>query len=194
MVEIVNPLSNGIEIFRAFGFFNVILPFILVYAIVFGVLLKTKIFGDEKTDTTRNISNVIALSTAFFVISATDVVEQMMGVIPQATFMLVIVLFLLMIYAMLGLNADEGLFGSKSILTGGGMKAAAFGVIILVFLLMIDAGSPTGIPILRGLNEILLGNTAFGLEGSEAMNMIIGLSFAVGIPLAIIGFLSRNNN
>jgi hypothetical protein len=194
MVEIVNPLSNGIEIFRAFGFFNVILPFILVYAIVFGVLLKTKIFGDPEKDTTRNISNVIALATGFFVISATDVVEQMIGVIPQATFMLVIVLFLLMIYAMLGLNADEGLFGSNSILSSSTLKAAAFGVIILVFLLMIDAGSPTGIPILRGLNEILLGNQAFGLEGSEAMNMIIGLSFAIGIPLTIIMFLSRSNN
>lgn len=193
MVEIVNPLSNGIEIFRAFGFFNVILPFILVYAIVFGVLLKTGIFGDATNDTTRNISNVIALATGFFVISATDVVEQMMGVIPQATFMLVIVLFLLMIYSMLGLSADEGLFGKSSIVPGG-MKGVAFGVIILVFLLMIDAGSPTGIPILRGLNEILLGSQAFGMEGSEAMNMIIGLSFAVGIPLAIIGFLSRNNN
>jgi len=192
MVEIVNPLSNGIEIFRAFGFFNVILPFILVYAIVFGVLLKTGIFGDAKTDTTRNISNVIALATGFFVISATDVVEQMIGVIPQATFMLVIVLFLLMIYAMLGLSADEGLFGEKSIF--GKLKYLSFGVIILVFLLMIDAGSPTGIPILRGLNEILLGNQAFGVEGSEAMNMIIGLSFAIGIPLAIVGFLSRNNN
>lgn len=194
MVEIVNPLSNGIEIFRAFGFFNVILPFILVYAIVFGVLLKTGIFGDAKTDTTRNISNVIALATAFFVISATDVVEQMIGVIPQATFMLVIILFLLMIYAMLGLNADEGLFGSNSILSSSTLKAAAFGVIILVFLLMIDAGSPTGIPIIRGLNEMLLGSQAFGMEGSEAMNMIIGLSFAIGIPLAIIGFLSRDNN
>jgi hypothetical protein len=135
---------------------------------------------------------VIALATGFFVISATDVVEQMIGVIPQATFMLVIVLFLLMIYAMLGLSADEGLFGEKSIF--GKLKYLSFGVIILVFLLMIDAGSPTGIPILRGLNEILLGNQAFGVEGSEAMNMIIGLSFAIGIPLAIVGFLSRNNN
>jgi hypothetical protein len=95
---------------------------------------------------------------------------------------------------MLGLNADEGLFGSNSILSSSTLKAAAFGVIILVFLLMIDAGSPTGIPILRGLNEILLGNQAFGLEGSEAMNMIIGLSFAIGIPLTIIMFLSRSNN
>ncbi len=192
MVEIVNPLSNGIEIFRAFGFFNVILPFILVYAIVFGVLLKTGIFGDAKNDTTRNVSNIVALTTGFFVISATDVVEQMMGIIPQATFMLVIVSFLLMIYAMLGLNADHGLFGEKSIFEK--LKYLSFGVILLVFLLMIDAGSPTGIPILRGLNEILLGNAAFGVGHTQAINMLIGLTFAVGIPIAIIFFLSKDNN
>ncbi len=192
MVEIVNPLSNGIEIFRAFGFFNVVLPFILVYAIVFGVLLKTKIFGDETSDTARNVSNVVALATGFFVISATDVVEQLLGVIPQATFMLVMILFLLMMYAILGLSTDEGLFGSSSIVPGG-WKGIGFGVIILVFLLMIDAGSTTGIPLVRGLNEILLGNEAFGLEGSEALNMIIGLTFAVGIPIAIIGLLSKKD-
>ena len=189
MVEIVNPLSNGIEIFRAFGFFNVVLPFILVYAIVFGVLLKTKIFGDESSDTARNVSNVVALATGFFVISATDVVEQLLGVIPQATFMLVMILFLLMMYAILGLSTDEGLFGEKSIFSY--VKYLSFAAILLVFLLMIDAGSTTGIPIIRGLNEILLGNAAFGLEGSQALNMLIGLTFAIGIPLVIIGFLSK---
>jgi len=191
MVEIVNPLSNGIEIFRAFGFFNVVLPFILVYAIVFGVLVKTKIFGDEKSDTSRNVSNIVALATGFFVISATDVVEQLLGVIPQATFMLVMILFLLMMYAILGLNTDQGLFGENSIFKAA--KFGSFAVILIVFLLMIDAGSTTGIPIIRGLNEILLGNAAFGLEGSQALNMIIGIIFAIGIPLAIIGFLSKNN-
>ena len=43
----VTPLNNAIEFLREFGFFNVVLPFLLVFTVVFGILEKTRLFGTE---------------------------------------------------------------------------------------------------------------------------------------------------
>ena len=187
MVEIVNPLRNGIEIIEAFGFFNVILPFILVYALVYGVLIKTDLFKFSDSTQGQNVSNVIALSTALFVVASTDIVNQMLGVIPQATFMLVVILFILMIFAMMGLEGS-GWFGENSLI--GGAKWLVALIIVGVFLLMVDAGSPTGIPGLRQVNEVLLGQGAFGLGSSEALGTLIGVSLVILVPVAVILFLT----
>ena len=187
MVEIVNPLRNGIEIIEAFGFFNVVLPFILVYALVYGVLIKTDLFNFSKSSQGQNVSNVIALATAFFVVASTDVVNQMLGVIPQATFMLIVILFILMIFAMMGLSNDSW-FGEGSVF--GKLKGIFALVIVGIFLLMIDAGSPTGIPGLRQINEILLGQGAFGLAAPEALGTLIGVSLVVLVPVAVVLFLT----
>jgi len=189
MVEIVNPLRNGIEIIEAFGFFNVVLPFILVYALVYGVLIKTDLFAFSKEGGQgQNVSNVIAMATAFFVVASTDVVNQLLGVIPQATFMLIVILFILMIFAMMGL---ENWFGNDSI--SNFYKVPIALAIIGVFLLMIDAGSPTGIPILRQINELLLGQGAFGLASAEAIGTLIGIALVVLVPIAVVYFLTKTN-
>ncbi len=101
------PLNNAIEFLRAFGFFNVILPFLLVFAIVFGVLEKSKIFGEEKVGKEvyprKNLNAIVAFSIAFFVVSAANVVGVLQATIPQIALVLVIIIsFLLLFGAMLG--------------------------------------------------------------------------------------------
>jgi len=178
MVQIVNPLENAIELLGNFGFFSVVLPFLLVYALVYGLLKKTKIFGDDDS-----VAQVIGLAIGGFVIASTDVVNLMMGVIPQASFLLVAVLLLMMISALMGLGMEDGLFGIV-----GTWKAGLFGVITLVFLMIIDAGVEGGIPIIRQLNQLVIGSQPFVLQG-EALSIILGLTFIIGIPLAIIKLL-----
>jgi hypothetical protein len=187
MVEIVNPLRNAVNIIEAFGFFNVVLPFILVYALVYGVLIKTDLFNFKSSPQGQNVSNVIAMASAFFVVASTDIVNQMLGIIPQATFMLVVLLFILMIFAMMGLS-DNSWFGENSLF--GKFKGLLAVVVIGIFLLMIDAGSPKGIPIVRQFNELLLGQSTFAV-GSEALGTLIGVSMVLLFPVIIIIFLNR---
>tara|TARA_Y100000310_G_scaffold344982_1_gene460947 strand:- start:1249 stop:1821 length:573 start_codon:yes stop_codon:yes gene_type:complete len=190
MVEIVNPLRNAIDIIESFGFFNVILPFILVYALVYGVLIKTDLFNFKDSPQGQNVSNVIAMASAFFVVASTDIVNQMLGIIPQATFMLVVLLFILMIFAMMG-QSDNSWFGENSLF--GKFKGLFAVIIVAVFLLMIDAGSPKGIPIVRQLNELLLGESTFAV-GSEALGTLIGVSMVLLFPVIIIMFLNRKDS
>ena len=41
-------LGGAVDFLQDFGFFDVVLPFLLVFTLVFGILEKTKIFGTEK--------------------------------------------------------------------------------------------------------------------------------------------------
>ncbi len=101
------PLNNAIEFLRAFGFFNVVLPFLLIFAIVFGVLEKSKLFGMEKVGKEeyprRNLNAIIAFSVAFFVVAAANITGVIQATMPQVALVLVVVVsFLLLFGALLG--------------------------------------------------------------------------------------------
>jgi len=186
MVQIVNPLENAIGLLQDFGFFSVVLPFLLVYSLVYGLLVNTKMFGEDSA--ARSVNQVIALVIGAFVITSTDVVNLMLGVIPQASFLLVVVLMLMMIAAMMGLTKDK-LFGDSGITR---FKGFSFFIITLVFLMIIDAGVEGGIPIIHQLNELLIGSQPFILQG-EALSTILGLAFVIGIPVAVVVWLTSSS-
>ena len=161
MVQIMNPLENAIGLLQDFGFFSVVLPFLLVYSLIYGLLTKTEIFGSKDDKSANSVNQVIALAIG--------------------------ALLLMMMAALMGLEigAGSGLFG----MAGGGKTL--FGVITLVFLMIIDAGVEGGIPIIRQINELVIGSQPFILQG-EALSTILGLGFVIGIPIIIIYWLSRS--
>ena len=55
----MTALGSAIDFLKDFGFFDVILPFLLVFSILFGILEKTKVFGVE--DCRRGIGEAQAL-------------------------------------------------------------------------------------------------------------------------------------
>tara|TARA_B100000315_G_C14138080_1_gene390087 strand:- start:266 stop:553 length:288 start_codon:yes stop_codon:yes gene_type:complete len=95
-----------------------------------------------------------------------------------------------MIFAMMG-QSDNSWFGENSLF--GKFKGLFAVIIVAVFLLMIDAGSPKGIPIVRQLNELLLGESTFAV-GSEALGTLIGVSMVLLFPVIIIMFLNRKDS
>ena len=61
--------SDLLSIAKDIGFFQFYLPFVLTFAIFYGLLEKVKIFGDKS----RNINLIIALVAALYVIGFTPV-------------------------------------------------------------------------------------------------------------------------
>lgn len=57
-----NPFEILVSNLNALGFFGFLLPWIFTFAVLFGLLLKAKTFGDNK-----RIIGVISLVVAFFV-------------------------------------------------------------------------------------------------------------------------------
>ena len=105
------PLNNAVEFLRDFGFFNVVLPFLLVFTIVFGILEKTKLFGTEGKEhhPKKNLNAMVAFSMAFFVVAASNIVEVIQSSLPAVTLVLVIVLlFMLLLGSFAGQQKEGG--------------------------------------------------------------------------------------
>ena len=98
-----SPLEVSIEFLKTFGFFDIVLPFILVFALVFAILEKTRILGEEDKKPKKNINALVAFAVGLFVVAATNIVEVLQGAIPVITLVLVVLLsFLLLVGAFHG--------------------------------------------------------------------------------------------
>ena len=99
------PLGNAVQFLKDFGFFSVVLPFLLIFAIVFGILEKTKILGTEKEKDAdvprRNLNSVVAFCIAFFVVAASNIVSVIQASIPAIALVLVIIIVFLLLFGSL---------------------------------------------------------------------------------------------
>ncbi len=93
----VTPLSRGLEFLKDLGFYDIILPFLLIFTITFGVLEKTKIFGSEDGKPKTNINSMIAFVIALFFVATPRLVESVQISLPQVALLLVVVMSLMMI-------------------------------------------------------------------------------------------------
>ena len=186
MVQIVNPLENAVVLLQDFGFFTVILPFVLVYALVFGLLNTVKLFGGD--DESKTVNQVIALSVGAFVITSTDAVNNIASIVPQAGFFLVVSVLLLMVLGLFGLkNEKDDLFNK-----GSRMKNFAILLLTLAFFLVIDMGVEGGIPIIRQLSQFLVGSS--NIVSGAAFESILALALVLGFPLAVIYMLGKSSS
>lgn len=93
----VSPLGRAIEFLSDFGFFDVILPFLLIFTVVFGVLEKTAIFGKENGKPKKNINSMIAFVIAFFFIASKQLVQATNISLPQVAMVLIVIMSFMML-------------------------------------------------------------------------------------------------
>ncbi|MBI4151799.1 hypothetical protein HY496_02410 [Candidatus Woesearchaeota archaeon] len=83
------------------GVYDIILPFLLVFTLVFAVLEKTKILGVEKVKdqeyTKKNINAMVAFVTAFLVIASAQLVAVISSVMANVVLLLVLSICFLML-------------------------------------------------------------------------------------------------
>ena len=126
-------LEGFVRILESWGLTDVMLPFLLIFVIIFAVLEKTKLFGEEK----RNINTVIALVFALLVViphvthnypAGMDVVEILNSALPAVSVVAVAILMLLVLI---------GIFGQEKVFLGmtapGWVTFLSFMVILLIF-------------------------------------------------------------
>ena len=115
---------------EAWGVADVLLPFLLIFTIVFAILQKAKILGDDKKNMNIIIALIIGLSVVIPHITGTyppgaDVVDIMNQALPNISIVLVAVIALLLLMGIFGFEM------SKSI--SGGVVAFAIIVVLYVF-------------------------------------------------------------
>jgi hypothetical protein len=84
------------------GYFSIIFPFLLIYAVVVGLLGWLKFFGDNKV-----IHNIIAISLAFLFMLSSALVKVVNMAVPWLILMFILLMFLLIAYKFLGAKDED---------------------------------------------------------------------------------------
>lgn len=114
------PHSNFagvLEFFDKIGIFEVLLPFLLVFTLVFALLEKTRIFGVEKIGgeeyTRKNLNAMMAFTIAFFVVASSRLVEVVTKVSSNMIILLIGSFCFLLLAGSFHKETKEGFFLEK---------------------------------------------------------------------------------
>ncbi|MBS3101137.1 hypothetical protein J4204_03310 [Candidatus Woesearchaeota archaeon] len=126
-------LEGFLRVLERWGLTDVLLPFLLIFTIIFATLQKTKILGEDK----KNLNVVIAVVVGLLVVvphvtgrfpNNADPVVIINDALPQLSIVLVAVIFLLILI---------GIFGQDYVFLGvtmpGWVTLISFVIIVLIF-------------------------------------------------------------
>ncbi|MDP1696099.1 MAG: hypothetical protein Q8L29_04250 [archaeon] len=105
-----------------------VLPFLLVFVLVYAVLQKSKILGDDK----KQINAIVSLVIGLIVISFNKYVSIIVNLIPVLAVGLVIILVFLLLWGIVFVNEDFAVAGWVK-WTFGGLAFAAVLISALIF-------------------------------------------------------------
>ncbi len=128
------PFREAIDFLGDIGLFDVVLPFLLVFTIIFAILEKTKVFGVEEVEgkkyTKKNLNSIASFVIAFLVVASAELVEVITTVSSNVVvLLLLVVLFLLLV-------GSFYVEGDKSVFLEGGWKTM-FMVIVFIGIVLI---------------------------------------------------------
>lgn len=176
-----SPLANAIQFFQKFGLFDVLLPFLLVFTIVFAILEKTMILGSEekgKDKPKKNLNSMVAFVVAMLVVASNKVVTALQVALPNIILLIFIGVSFLM---MIGTFATTGEFDLKAKHKGyyGALVAIMFFGVALIFLYAIKLDS--GVSWLEYAYNYVMNNW-----GGSIVSSFILLAIIVGAIFFII--------
>jgi len=97
--------------FDRLGVYDVVLPFLLIFTLVYAILEKTKIFGTEKIDgreiSRKNLNGMTAFVIAFFVVASTRLVALINEVLANTVLLLLLSICFLMLAGSFHSGKDE---------------------------------------------------------------------------------------
>jgi hypothetical protein len=115
--------------------YTIIFPWVITFAIIFGLLIKTKIFGEESNKTARGVSGLIALAVGFFVTAATPVGTTMGNFFINTSGTLMLFLFVILgILLVIGLTNSS--FMPSTLASGWKGFLALLIVVLLAWFLL----------------------------------------------------------
>lgn len=124
---------GAIDFFDRLGIYDVVLPFLLVFTIVFAILERTKIFGTEKIGvheaTRKNLNAMAAFVIALLVVASTQVVSVINRSLAKVVLLLLVLIsFLLLVGTFFGKEEEVKLSGAWRAF---GMAFVAIGILLI---------------------------------------------------------------
>ena len=107
-VEYVGTFFQNLQ---SYGFYDYLLPFLLIFTIIFAMLEKTMIMGKEGDKPRTNINTLLAVIIAFIVVVQTEIVMIINTYLSKMALLIIIVLIFLLLLGVFGANVSQGLSG-----------------------------------------------------------------------------------
>ncbi len=188
MADYTSPFKTGIEFLDRLGVYEVLLPFLLIFTLVYAILEKSRVFGTEKIGeeevSKKNLNSMFAFVSAFLVVASTRLVAAVNEAVANMTILLLLgVCFLLLIGVFhRGKEELELQKGYKSLFT-----ILMFAGVILIFLHAIK--TKDGTPWLYFAWEFIVTNFDSGAMGALILTIIVValMGYITGEPTS--GFL-----
>ena len=179
MVADALRLEGFVRTLDNWGLTDVMLPFLLIFVIIYAILQKTKILGEDK----KNLNVVIAIVVALLVViphvtgrfpANTDPVLIINDSLPQVSIVLVAIVFLLILI---------GVFGQDYVFLGVAMPGWVTFISFVVILIIFGGAA--------GWWSGQFGNTLENFFGTEGVALMIML-LVFGIIIAWITHDSKD--
>src|SRR3990172_3434044 len=110
------PLGNVIQFFQDLGVYEVVLPFLLTFTIVYSILDRSRVLGvdvfDKVTYPKKNLNAMTSFVIAFLVVASAQLVEIITQVSSQMVILLLLVVFFLLL---VGSFYEKGEVGEKGL-------------------------------------------------------------------------------
>lgn len=175
----VSTLGKAVDFFREFGLFDVVLPFLLVFSVVFAILEKTRVLGEEDGNPKRTLNSMVAFTVAMFVIAANKIVNIINTALPN---IVLLTIFIVMFLMLVGILFKEGELNFAEKWKGA---TAGFAIVLLVAVILIFLNSielDSGQSWLGFGWEYLITNASGAVVGSIffAILAIVGVMWITG--------------
>jgi len=126
---------GAIDFFIRLGIYDVVLPFLLIFTIVFAILEKTRVFGTEKGVPKKNLNAMTAFVISLLVVASRELVSLINNSMANIVVLLLAVVAFLLLY---GTFVKEG---EPVFLEGGWRTAFMWAMLIGVIVIFLNAAN-----------------------------------------------------
>ncbi|MBU2497097.1 MAG: hypothetical protein KJ767_03505 [Nanoarchaeota archaeon] len=155
-------LEQAMLMLQRLGFFQIIIPFVLIFAVIFAILEKSKLLGEDK----RSVNAIVALVIAMSATGAVMVTGIISTMIPLVVLGIIVLLLFFLMY---------GLFAGELSSVGPGLKIS----------LGIGAGIAVALIFLYAAN-------LFKYMTGEVIGMVLLIAIVIAVIGVVVGVSSKN--
>jgi len=144
-------LLSGVQFLKEFGIFTIVMPFLLVFTLTYGVLSYIKPFGDDKI-----VNGILAFIIAFLSIQFMPILIFIQLIVPYIFGLFLVMILIIILFRFIGVKEDT--------MQGAMTHPGVYGVIIAVLLIGVFIFLSESFPELSVANQDS-GSSGGGLSG-----------------------------
>jgi hypothetical protein len=112
---------------KEFGIFATVLPFMLIFAITYGILLNVHPFGDGTGDAEKAVNAILAFVIAFMSIQFMPIMNFIQNIVPYMFALFLIVILIIILFKFMGVD--------DKVLQATYQHPAVYGTIVVVIII-----------------------------------------------------------